>query len=84
MKKTINDKAIEAFIGVKIQFGARVRYLRKCKKLTIEELAIECDLNARYLGEVERGIRNISLEGINKIANGLNVSLEELFKGISL
>ena len=75
---------LDDYIGIKIQFGARVRFLRKESNLSIEDLALRADLNPRYLGEVERGLRNVTLEVINKIANGLKVTLEELFKGISL
>ena len=56
-----------------IQFGQRVRELRKLKKLSQEELADIAELDRTYIGSVERGRRNISLVNILKIANALEV-----------
>ena len=62
-----------------INFGVRVRNLRKISKLSIEELAFRSDINKNYLSDVERGKRNWSLKAIEKIAKGLNVPIEALF-----
>ena len=62
-----------------INFGVRVRNLRKISKLSIEELAFRSDINKNYLSDVERGKRNLSLKAIEKIAKGLNVPIEALF-----
>lgn len=67
---------------IKKQLGMRIRYLRKQQGKSIEDLALECGVNRNYLGDVERGTRNPTLEIISQICDGLNVSLEELFKGI--
>lgn len=69
---------------VKKQFGMRVRYLRKQRKMSIEDLALECDINRNYLSDLERGTRNPSLEIISRLSVGLRISLEELFKGIDV
>lgn len=60
------------------QFGKKVRYLRKLKNLSQDELAELCELHRTYIGSVERGERNITLINANKIANALSVSLAEL------
>ena len=65
-----------------ISLGKRIRYLRKQRGLSQEDLALECEINRNYLSDLERGRRNPSLLILDKIANGLNVTLEELFKGI--
>lgn len=39
-------------------------------------------MDRTYLTSVENGKRNISLENIAKIANGFNITIEELFKGM--
>ena len=39
-------------------------------------------MDRTYLASVENGKRNISLENIAKIANGFNITIEELFKGM--
>ncbi len=69
---------------VKKQLGMRVRYLRQRKGMSIEDLALECNINRNYLSDLERGTRNPSIEIISRISVGLNVSLEELFKGIQV
>ena len=36
------------------QLGARIRYLRTQKNLTIEDLALEAEINRNYLCDLER------------------------------
>lgn len=67
---------------VKKKFGNRVRELRIQANLSQEKFSLLIDMDRTYLASVENGRRNISLENIAKIANGFNITLEELFKGI--
>lgn len=60
-------------------FGNRVRYFRKLKGLTQEELAKKADIHYTYVGGIERGERNISLETIEKISIALNVPPSVIF-----
>lgn len=60
--------------------GNRIRELRKAKGWTQEQLAEAAGLHYSYIGGVERGDRNISLETLEKIMNGLQVNAEEIFK----
>ncbi|MFQ5901696.1 MAG: helix-turn-helix domain-containing protein [Thermodesulfobacteriota bacterium] len=55
------------------RFGIRIKELRKTKNLTQEELGLKTGLNYKYIGAVERGERNLSLNSIKKIADGLQV-----------
>lgn len=64
---------------IKIKFGRRVRFLRKAAGLTQEELAERSNLHPTYIGQVERGERNLSLTCIEKLADGLGVKMKELF-----
>ena len=64
------------------QLGARIRYLRQQKNLSIEGLALEADINRNYLCDLERGARNPTINILNKIAKSLDVSLSILFEGI--
>ncbi len=57
----------------------RIRQLRKRKKLSQEEFADVCGLHRTYIGSVERGERNLTLESIETIAKALRVSIAELF-----
>jgi transcriptional regulator with XRE-family HTH domain len=64
-----------------IEFGERVREIRKEKGLSQEELAHKADLHRTYIGMIERAEKNITLVNIEKIANALEVSLNSLFNG---
>lgn len=47
-----------------------------------EKFALSIDMDRTYYASVESGKRNISIVNIEKIAQGLGVTLEELFKGL--
>lgn len=64
------------------EFGNRVQQLRKERGLSQEKFALQIEMDRTYLASVEKGKRNISLLNINKIANGLEITLEELFRGL--
>lgn len=63
-------------------FGSQVRQLRKTRGLTQFDLAESCDLDRTYIGGIERGQHNPTLENIAKIASCLSVSVSELVRGI--
>ncbi|MEF2966618.1 helix-turn-helix transcriptional regulator [Paenibacillus sp. M1] len=60
--------------------GERIKQLRKEQGLTQEELAEKAGVNASYIGTVERGERNISIETLEKIIQGLGIPLELMFQ----
>ena len=64
------------------QLGARIRYLRQKKNMTIEDLALEAEINRNYLCDLERGTRNPTVVVLNKIAKALEINLSTLFEGI--
>ena len=64
------------------QLGARIRYLRQHKNMTIEDLALEAEINRNYLCDLERGTRNPTVVVLNKIAKALEINLSTLFEGI--
>ncbi len=68
---------------IKEIFGQRVRYYRKNRGLSQEQLAEMCDLHPTYIGQLERGEKNASLETIMRVCSGLSVSPEVLFENIS-
>ena len=61
-----------------ITFGEKVRETRKDKGLSQEELAHKADLHRTYIGMIERAEKNITLLNIEKIANALEVNINEL------
>lgn len=66
-----------------IKFGERVRDLRKERGLSQEQLAFKADLHRTYIGMIERAEKNITLVNIEKIANALEISINELFNTIT-
>lgn len=60
-------------------FSVNMKGLRTNRNLSQEQLADKCGLHRTYIGSVERGERNVSLDAIEKIAKSLNVEIEELF-----
>lgn len=71
-------------LNINVEMGKRIEYLRKQKKFTQEELAFRSNINKNYLCDIEKGRRNPTLIILKKIANGLEITLEELFKGVGL
>ena len=67
---------------IKQILGQRIRALRLQKSLSQEKFALQIDMDRTYLASVESGKRNISIENIYKISKGLNISLEEFFRGL--
>lgn len=64
------------------KLGQRIRLLRNNLGISQEKFALSIDMDRTYFTSVENGKRNISLNNIEKIANGLGVTMEELFKGL--
>ena len=66
---------------IMISFGKNVQLCRKAMNISQEELAFRAELNRTYIGMVERAERNISLKNAKKIADALNVKLDDLLSG---
>ena len=64
-------------------FGNNIRRLRTDLGWSQEKLAEACGLHRTYVGAVERGERNVSLENIVEIALALGVKPAELMEGLS-
>ncbi|MBW4084458.1 helix-turn-helix domain-containing protein [Paenibacillus sp. S150] len=60
--------------------GNRIRELRTAKGWTQEQLAEAASLHYSYIGGVERGDRNISLETLEKIIAAFQVPAIEIFR----
>ena len=59
--------------------GTRVRELRKARDWTLEDLAEKAKKHYTYIGGLERGDRNVTLEVLQAVATALDVPLKELF-----
>ena len=66
--------------NINVAFGKRVAVLRKKQNLSQEGLAEKCFLFRTYIGAIERGEKSPTLNTIEKIAVGLQVSIVELFQ----
>lgn len=63
-------------------FGICVRKFRLRTGLSQEKFALKIDMDRTYFASVESGKRNLSITNIQKIADGLEISLAELFSAI--
>jgi transcriptional regulator with XRE-family HTH domain len=61
------------------KFGRTVRRLRIAREFSQESFADEIGVHRTFMGSVERGETNISLDNIARIAKGLRITLAELF-----
>ncbi len=64
---------------IQTAFGRAIRELRYQQNLTQENLSELSGLHPNYIGSVERGERNVTLENICKLAKGLNSHPADLF-----
>ena len=60
--------------------GKRIRELRQKTELSQEKFALKIGMDRTYFASVEAGKRNIAICNIKKIADGLDVTLSELFE----
>lgn len=63
-------------------FANRIKELRQQQGLSQEKFALKIDMDRTYYASVEAGKRNVSIKNIKKIADGFDISLEELFKNM--
>jgi transcriptional regulator with XRE-family HTH domain len=61
-------------------FSNNVRKYRIEKNLSQEELAERADVHRTYIGSVERGERNITIDVMEKICIALEMPITDLFK----
>ena len=62
------------------QIGQRIRNYRSQQGLSQERLAEMAGCHPTYIGQLERGEKNATIESIEKIAAALNISLSTLFE----
>ncbi|PIY06184.1 MAG: transcriptional regulator [Bacteroidetes bacterium CG_4_10_14_3_um_filter_31_20] len=67
-------------MDIKKKFGKNLKRLRLEKGISQESLALSADLDRTYIPSIEKGVRNVSITVVEKLANALNVSIVEFFK----
>ncbi|MBL8163921.1 MAG: helix-turn-helix transcriptional regulator [Anaerolineae bacterium] len=65
-------------ISIAQGFGRVIRRLRLERGLSQEAFAAKCELHRTYIGPIERGEKNVTLETAQKLANALGVNLSEI------
>lgn len=70
---------MDAMPSIQQSLGARVRKLRKQRGWSQEELAERCRHHWTYIGGLERGERNATLQVVADVAQALGVPVRELF-----
>lgn len=59
--------------------GAKLRHFRILKGISQEQLALDCDLNINTIGMIERGQKNPTIYTLQRICDGLGITLATLF-----
>jgi len=67
-------------VNIRTRFGRAIRRIREEQGINQEEAAERCGLHRTYYSGIERGVRNVSLVNIEKVAKGLKMALPDLFR----
>jgi len=67
---------------ITVDFGNRIKELRNKTGISQEKFALKIGMDRTYYASVEAGRRNIAICNIKKIADGLDLTLSELFQGL--
>ena len=67
---------------IQTELGLRIRYYRKQQKISQETLAELATLHPTYIGQLERGEKNATIESLYHIARALNITLSQLLADI--
>jgi len=71
-------RAKKKLLSDRVVFGKNVKFARLLKEMSQEVLSAEAGLHRSYLGGVERGQRNISIDNMSRLASVLGMPLKEL------
>ena len=61
-----------------IAFGKRIREVRKSKGISQERLAEMAGIDRSYMGNIERGEKNITLKKAYEICDALDIEIQDL------
>lgn len=63
------------------RIGRRVQQLRKARGLSQADLADITEMSVAYISHIETGVKRASLESVVRIANALNVTVDQILNG---
>lgn len=64
----------------RLVFAQNMRQIRRLKEISQEELAFEAGISKTYVCEIERGSRAVSIDVMGKIAQALQIPLDQLLR----
>jgi transcriptional regulator with XRE-family HTH domain len=67
-------------MDIKQKFGLIIRELRLEKGISQERMALDANIDRTYVGHIESGSRNVSIEIVEKLASFFQMPMSELFK----
>ena len=65
---------------ISIKFGKKAKEVRLAKDMSQGDLAKILGVHPTYISDIERGVRNLALKNIEKLAKALGVSVDSLLK----
>jgi len=65
--------------SARLRLAASLRARRKALGISQEELADLAGLHRTYVGSIERGERNVSIDNIERLADALHLDVADLF-----
>jgi transcriptional regulator with XRE-family HTH domain len=69
-------------VDIRIRFGRAIRRIREAQRINQEEAAERRGLHRTYYSGTERGVPNVWLVNVGKIAKGLKTPLPKIFKNV--
>ncbi len=69
-------------MNISEEIGNRIRYQRKKRNLSQEELAEMSDLSTSFIGQLERGSKQPTIDSLYKITNSFGMSLSDFLRDI--
>ncbi|MCI5604963.1 MAG: helix-turn-helix domain-containing protein [Clostridia bacterium] len=65
--------------NIGVELGKEIRKRRNNLGISQDELAFKSGISAAHLGQIERALKNPTIETVSNIASALNISLSDLF-----
>jgi len=75
----VSNRQINGQPSLRVLFGRRIRVLRRDRGFSQERFAYHAGLDRSYVGGIERGQRNVSLDNVAVLARALDLPVYELF-----
>ncbi|CAL60722.1 putative transcriptional regulator [Herminiimonas arsenicoxydans] len=67
-------------VSLRQKYGSRLRFAREALGISQEALAEKAGLHRTYIGQVERGERNISIDNLERLADAVGEQLWEMLR----